>query len=194
MISFVPTILAADENDLLIKVGFFLLAGIIWAASQVVGWLNSKKDKTLPPGRSRQQQRTQGQPVQYRVPMEQPLRPPPLQRRQQQSPVLQRPPALKSPRKQKQTRPVPVPATAAPEPQKTRAQEKVHQAMTHAYDARPQRDDPLPVPADALPRRQVLDALLKPRNLRKAFIVTELLGPPVALRPPTPAPATSGQD
>ena len=171
-VTLVPTILAANDTDLLVKIAVFGVVAVIWAVSQAVGWLAGKKDKTLPPSRPRPPLTPGGN-----LPTR---RPPPLQRRQNQKPVPQPSPAKSVPQKQ-----TPRPAAmsvAVPALQTARVQERVQQGMTHAYDARPQRSDPQPPRGDVLPQRQVVAALLRQRNLRKAFVVTELLRPPLALR------------
>ena len=65
-------------------------------------------------------------------------------------------------------RPAPKPAALRPTP-----------PVVRTVQARPSA---VPPTAKPLPRQQMVSVLLRPRNLKKAFVLTEVLGTPVSLR------------
>ncbi|HEX8323017.1 MAG TPA: hypothetical protein VF595_03810 [Tepidisphaeraceae bacterium] len=160
-------ILAAGD-DPTVKIVIGVVVAAIWIISQVIGALTKKPDQQRPPSRlpptaGRPPDMPQRQPPMGRtnVPRSQPPVPPRI-KRQKPPPVRQQPQTV-------QSRPAPA-ALPTAQPFTRRA---------------PLADAPSPKPAAAagIPRRQMLNALLKVRNLRKAYILAEVLQPPVALRP-----------
>ncbi|MGC4032668.1 MAG: hypothetical protein QM754_13240 [Tepidisphaeraceae bacterium] len=162
-----PMLAAGDDS--LVKIVIGLVVAVIWVAVQAYQKLTEKGDKKLPPSRPPAERRPppvrqlpQDPPITGQLPQRQ-NRPKPQRRPQQSPPPVRTPPRLETP------------GVRAPA------------AMSELPPARPPRRavgeaPPASGAAQTLPRGQVVGALLKPRNLKKAFILTEILGPPVAMK------------
>ena len=159
--------LAASGDDPTVKLIIGVAIAAFWIIAQVIGSLTKKPDKTLPPSRNRPQPTTNLPPVLQRpVPTPRstvpPAKRPPPMRPQRTGPPLRAPDVRRLPAKPLAAAPpMPRPAPA------TRA------ALTQSAPA-----------VQPMQQRELLGALLRPRNLRKAFVLTELIQPPVALREP----------
>lgn len=153
----VMPILAAGGEDPTVKIIIGVVVAVFWVIAQVAGALGKKEDKSLP--------LPSEQPPQPRPPRQTPRpdRVPPVQRRQKPQPPRRQPPPIRQ-----------QPAYEAPPVARQRVMETVSEIERKASQS--------PAKPGSLPRRQMINALLRPQNLRRAFVVNELLQPPVALR------------
>jgi hypothetical protein len=151
-------ILAAGGEDPTVKIIIGVVVAVFWIIAQVAGAVGKKPDKTVPPPEPPRPPRSQQRPPQAN-------RPPPLRRQKTQPSRKQVPPL----------RPAAVQSYQAPPAARSRLAESVaesQRAIEKAASAAPK----------TLPRNEMINALLRPKNLRRALIVNELLQPPVALR------------
>lgn len=176
----VPFTLAAADN--LVEVLFGVVFFLIWVASAAMSTLSKQREK-----QRRERVRME---IQTGRPM--PLPSPPQQMPQQQPRPIQRTAAVRQAPKRVSTSktfapPRPAAAKRRPVP--------VEQAFKKAPPLQPPKP---PVPLEAIAPRpaaqpqkatsaanaQTLHSWLRPQTLRKQFILTELLQPPLALRDP----------
>ncbi len=168
----VTSILAASDSEPTLKIIIGLIAAGIWVIAQIASAVGKKKDKSRVPEQeiivdvSRSDQapprRTQQVPHQQRPGKQ---RPEPNQRRQragqyqdQQQVRVPQPPPLQQQQQRRQM------------PEASRPVARLEPAVPHA--------SPLQIG-----KRDRLRTLLRPKNLQKEFLLTEILQPPIALRP-----------
>lgn len=167
-------LLAASGEDPTVKIVIGAVVAVIWVLSQIFGAMTKKPDQSLPPSRPRPRPQPTVAP------------PTPMQQRTQMQPAdvtqqaRQRPPQLRQPSQQVPKQP----ARRQPPVRRQAVQPAVAPPSTHRQPATARSTEVVPpAAAKGMPQRDMIDALLKPRNLRKAYVLTELLRPPVALRP-----------
>ncbi len=171
-------ILAEKDPTLQIIIGVAAFA--IWILAQLASALGKKKDKVRLPEHDQQQA-----PVEFPHAPQPPPRQAPSPAHRQQRPVKQRPQTSQRRRQAEEYRQLqpppltPPPRRAAPEPA----------PAAEAYQRRDQRvlaaQQASQTPTTLnFPKRDRLRSLLRPKNLRKEFLLTEILQSPIGLRPP----------
>lgn len=159
-------ILGASTEDPTVKLVIGAIVAVFWIIAQIAGAVSKKKDKSLPPSRPRQT--TVDQP-----PVPRPTRQPQAKRQKPQPAVRRQPPPLRQPG---------VTTFATPTPQiqpvvrGAAGTRRAEQALAAAASTA------TPAANKTLSQGQMVRALLMPRNLRKAYIVNEILQPPVSMR------------
>ena len=159
------------ESDPTVKLIIGLLIAVGWVIVQVFGALSKKPDKRLPPPAPTPPS-AERLPDSDRPPLRQVPVPAPAPPRLQRTKPKQRP---------KPPAPRPVATYQPPSP----LAESARQAAERVIPTRatvPQRQ--------SLPRRQTLRTLLQPQNLKSAFILNEILQPPVSPRSPQNGPGS----
>ncbi len=180
-----PHILAETEIDLP-KIIFGLIFFIIWALSAFVSWLNKKQQEAKRrAAQARDRMLAQGSAVLHR---ERPAPPRIAEGIAQRFPDVLLPPAPPPiPQQRRPVPPAPPPVRRAPKPQQRRAVIPIPPTLPMAPVLATQPYVNITQPP---PRRKAstVDAVamrkwLTPATLRHQFILTEILQPPLALRP-----------
>lgn len=187
------SLLAAEDPVMKLVIGL-VVAGI-WVVFQIAGAMPKKPDKRRPPSTMQLPPRTNELPPRALEPparrhpdlpgprrgvLTQSGRPAPTVRNRPdvRPPLWNRPPVKAPPLPQ----PLPKPARAMPPtPTAPRPAPVVRRPAVAPVQAAVAQAPAAAAP-DRLPRKEFLDALLKPRNLKKAYLLAEILQPPVALR------------
>lgn len=180
-------LLAADvfSEPGTVKLIMGLLAAGFWVVTQVFGKKTAKPDQRLPPTRPRPPALPPTLPQSRRSPpprsMPRPQRAPVAVRRSES--MYKSTPAMPPRAAPMSTRPVAAPPMANPRdlpPEYHGLAANISRSLRDTSDGitRP----PAAAAARILPRAEFLSALLQPRNLKKAYILNEILQPPVSMR------------
>ncbi|MGN6627145.1 MAG: hypothetical protein ACTHLN_11060 [Tepidisphaeraceae bacterium] len=181
------SLLAAEDPVLKLVIGL-VVAGI-WVVLQIAGAMSKKPDKRRPPSTLQLPPRTMEPPARRHPDLPGPRRgvltqsgrPAPTVRNRPdvRPPLVKPPPVMRAPVK---APPLPQPVRAMPPAPTAARPAPVVRRPAVAPTPAAVTKAPAAAATDRLPRKQFLDALLKPRNLRKAYLLAEILQPPVALR------------
>lgn len=177
-------ILAAKEDDALMKVVFFAAVALIWGIGALVKMASKKKDQEHRERVRRELEESRKNAPDYNVVVNQPpvKVPTPPQRQSAPAPVYRAPPA--PPRKpppvpQQQRQPKQKKQKKAPKPPIVVAQQVEEATTQRVFAAQsPVRSKQATANVDA----DQLRNWLRPQTLREQFILTEILQPPLALR------------
>ena len=166
-------ILAEGGEDPTVKIIIGVVVAAFGVIGQIIGAITKKPDKSLPPSKPRARPT-----VALPAPMQQRTEMRPVEVTQQ---VRQRPPQIRQPKQQMPKQQ----ARRQPPPIRRQAVQPVAASLPINRQPVVARSNEVVAPAAAkgMPQRDMIEALLKPKNLRKAYMLTELLQPPVALRP-----------
>jgi len=152
-------ILASGEDEL-VKLLIAGIVGAFWLISQIASKVLKNPDKLRPPSRPKQEPEL-GERWQRELP--------PVRVGRPGGPMLEELPPMRVPSQR--------PPTKRP-PRLNRPEPAVQRRVMPAA----QPATPSPTPKPPLPRREFLEALLQPRNLKKAYVLNEILQPPVSMR------------
>jgi len=150
-------ILARGEEELMKLLILGVIAGV-WLITQIVAKVFKKPDGMRPPSRQKPQPQL-GERWKRELP--------PVRVGRPGGPRVEVPPARTPPQRPLANRP---PRINRPQPAMERRVMPSVQPQT------------VTAPPSPLPRREFLEALLQPRNLKKAYVLNEILQPPVSMR------------
>ena len=205
-----PIILADSDGDPTFKIIIGVLFFVIWIVTQVVSSFNSRRQKTrLPPAPQQRADPPTGRPKPMgRIDQRLEKKRQAADLRREAAEARQRAAAELQKMGRRQPPPMPVPVKRTPVEQPPMRQQPAARQQPQRQPARqPQTKRPTPIATTAAPARRMniaasaiggdevkkpegptnnqrLRAVLRPRNLRKEFILTELLQKPVGMRDP----------